>query len=346
MLTDGRSIGPARRPRLVKWMMVGAVALGASSAATAWGQFVPGVPPAEPRTPEYVPPPPVPPPAPTPDPGAPGADESGKAPAPRPANVQPPPAPAPEALQPVEPVSLIEKDASGQIKALAMPAELAAVKALKVDAERRARIDSLLAVRQREVERLVAEHPKTAAELWRASKHLDEIKDIGEAARVRSQLMPVLPRSSVIEMLAKAGALTGPQRAVVDQAVKEYDEQRRAQWQDKNSLADVIVLIGRDKNRQFMDEPLRAYAALLTRLGEKRSELAGAPGLSASAREALARMPQGRPTDDVSEWFAGVDEADQKALLGLVAPPPESGSGTGASTPGAPAQPPSAPAGK
>jgi hypothetical protein len=286
--------------------------MGSASAASA--QFLPKIPPATEPTPAYVPPPPPPPPKPTT--GLSEGTTAGK-PAQQDSQASPPP-PPPEPIP-----SLVEKDANGKIKVLDVPTELVAMRRLILDGAQQQRLEAALRAREIEVERLVAAHPDSALELRKSVGAMTESSDLGALITIRDHANPILPTTSLLDTLVRSGALTGPQRSRIDQAVRDYDDARRKQWKEdlgQTNVMAIAALIAYDKARQFSYEPLRALDRLTTAGAAKAAELRVNTSIPEDVRSS---MPGGAiGAGSFESWLAGLASEDaRKAVLVALLPP-------------------------
>jgi hypothetical protein len=152
---------------------------------------------------------------------------------------------------------------------------------------------------------------------------MTESSDLGALITIRDHANPILPTTSLLDTLVRSGALTGPQRSRIDQAVRDYDDARRKQWTEdlgQTNVMAIAALIAYDKARQFSYEPLRALDRLTTAGAAKAAELRVNTSIPEDVRSS---MPGGAiGAGSFESWLAGLASEDaRKAVLVALLPP-------------------------
>src|SRR5688572_13626480 len=235
----------------MKWVVLTAVT-GAMT-WTASGQILPPAPAKTPPTPEYTPPPPPPPPPPA---------------NPRPGTT------TPAAQTPAEPLpSLIEKDEAGKVKPLGMPTEEAAVRALKPNEETMKKVETSLAGRRNDLDRLVAEQVEGLVELKKFAAEVNEKTSMdviqGHAKKVHS--FRTFP--GVLDRLQKEGAIDPALKSRAGKVAEEYRKAAAEEFQKgfEHGNTQQMVLLG---FRQFLvTNTTEAYASLDRQLANAAGQM-------------------------------------------------------------------------
>lgn len=182
---------------LIGMMFISGVAIGPAAVA----QLVPPAPPKLPSTPEYTPPPPVAPPVPIRAP-------DGKA-----------------APQPTEPekalASLIERDEKGKIKPLAFPVDEAAVRALELNDDAKAKIATSLAARRDDLDLQVIDKLEDLLAVRKAIGEANEQTGV-EVITETAKKTAAFRNNSLIDRLQRDGAITMMQKTQATKIAREY----------------------------------------------------------------------------------------------------------------------------
>ncbi len=280
-------------------------------AASAAGQILPPVPPAAPATPPYTPPPP-PPPVPAPPP-------------------RPDPKPADEAPLP----TLIERDANGRLKRYETSLEDAALARMEFTAEQKARMESVLAARRKEIDRLVVEKLDAVLEARKSQAEIDRLRDLNALMKVKDTIVAIAPEKA-IDRLLREGAITPIMKARVDQVVRAYNEALTTERQAESGsdFLKIAQYVAGDAFRNGTREVFASLDAMLVEAARRIEGLGEGLGLTGEAAAALAKLKSETRSLKSSDegglkrlteltrafFFEKLDLPAQRSLLEQVAP--------------------------
>ena len=250
--------------------LIAAALLGAP---VSHGQILTRIPPAAPKTPEYVPPPPPPPPA------------------------EPPARPE---MKPGEPdkslPSLIQKDEHGKIKPIEGSLDEAAIAAMNLDAETRKKIAASLAGRAGEIEKSVIERLDKALEARRVRATLADLKNLNQLMAVRDAAQPLITERA-LDRLLHDGAINATQRQQAEQMITAYQTALREERssQTGTDMMKIGAYVARDGFDELAGDSLAALDRMLARAAPRIEQLLGELDLDASQRAKADAAKAGLP---------------------------------------------------
>lgn len=252
-------------------MVVGAA--GSVMGSSAFGQLLPPTPEKTAPTPPYTPPPPPPPPTPV-APKAPGTGTT----------------PAPDTPLP----SLVERDEAGKLKPLGMPAEEAAVRALKLNEETMEKVEASLAARRDDLDRLVIENIEALVDLRKFADGASEQTPLDTFSTEAKKALPFKSFQGVLDRLSREGAIDPQTKSRAAKVAAEYtkavNEELTKGFEHSNTQQMVLVgfrryyLVTTEEAYQALDRMLKAAAGKAESLIEG-VEMPG--GMKSSAASAL-----------------------------------------------------------
>lgn len=279
---------------------VGGAMVVLMGACAAMGQIVPPAPEKTPPTPEYTPPPPPP----TPKLTGPNAT---------------PEKPAVETPLP----TLVERDDAGALKPLAMPAEEAAVRALKPDEETLKKVEASLAGRRDDLDRLVIEQVEALAELRTFAAKVDEKTSLDDITKTAKKALPFKNFQGVLDRLSREGAIEAQMRSRAQKVAQEYqkaaDQELMKGFEHSNTQAMVVVGF----RRYLATTVTEAHAALdrqLLAAGPRMTELLGAINAPADMKSKAASKLRGLPSGDDAGAKATRLKALQEVFFDVLGP--------------------------
>lgn len=235
----------------------------ALTSAPAHGQIIGKVPPAAPKTPEYVPPAP------------------------------PPPPPAPKPVEPEKPLpQLAIKEPDGKIRRYPEGAERAAIKAFEFDAQTRQKIADVEARRRADMERLVLEKLDAALEARKAMATIDQINNFNDFDRIKQVAAP-LQVDKLTDRLMRDGAITPLQKSKIEQMVKEYETALGNEIRSETG-ADLPKIVGAVAKSSFTNstrDSLEALDRLAACASGKFAQLSKECNLTGEQQSALGAAP-------------------------------------------------------
>jgi hypothetical protein len=219
-----------------------AIVLVAALSLPAMAQLVPPAPPRTPPSPEYTPPAPPPPP---PPPTAPNPDAK-------------PPAPG----EPEKPLpSLVQKDEQGMIRPLKLPIEEGALRALDMDDAARAQLETALAARHTEIDRLVFENITLLMEIRATMAKVTDTTGIEDMTNTTKKARTFQP-GSLLDSLSRAGAISPPQKSSASRIAKEYRMAIRSEVTDKVGRNNMTAMLAAAFKMQVDDFTAEAWQSL------------------------------------------------------------------------------------
>lgn len=274
---------------------------GAVATASALGQVIVPAPPATPPADPYTPPAPPPPSA---------------------APAQPRPAATAAA---VEPPTLITRDEGGKIVELSGSVFEAALRALKLPADRAALLEKYLVERAARMDNHIVINSEVTLSAYRLLLGIDDYTDVAQLIRLRTPLGQSLPAPSYLEMAALSGAVTQAEKEAAQRAATDYFRQYNVQQlragQPEGAQLDVLTAT-KLSFRQGAVELEERMSRLLDQLAA-RGEAIGGLTLSAAQLAALSDTnARTRRTALIDALLALPDEARMTVLRSAAAPLP------------------------
>lgn len=185
------------------------------------------------------------------------------APTPTPAYT-PPPAPPPVPTKPPEPEvavpDLVKRDAAGGFLPITGSVELAAIRALELDADRRQRVDAALDTRNAELEKFAIENIEKVAAAHQTREGLKNVTDFAQLASAKDAATP-LRQDKLLDRLQRDGAINAMHRSALDRAIARYNEARQRDWETQTGT-DVMKIATRVGQQGFTDMTGDVFAAL------------------------------------------------------------------------------------
>jgi hypothetical protein len=204
----------------------------------------------------------------------------------------------------------VERDDAGKLKMLGVPAEEAAVRALKPNEETMKKVEASLAGRRDDLDRLVIENVEALVDLHKFSAKVDEKTSLDDITVNAKKALPFKNFVGVLERLSRDGAIDPQLRSRASRVAQEYqkaaDQEVLKGFEHNNTQA--MVLIG--FRRYVITTTMEGYGSLDRQLGvaaARGDELLRAVEMPDEMRAAALTRMRGLPR-------AGTPEADAKRL--------------------------------
>ena len=249
-------------------------------APMSFAQIVPPAPAATtPAAPYTPPPPPPPPPA-----GAPGGQPGTVAP------VSPG----------ITPPNLVQKDAAGKVTELTIPVEFAAVEALNLPADRKAKIDGVKTQRRAMMDGTCIQRCTDVCLIYTKLPVLDKT-EFNDLVALQKPLQSLVLKPPFIDMLVQQGALTSAEGDACRAAVNNYNTamQMMLKEQGGNDIMKIAGQAARMNIRGISRESMIAFDDMLTKAaaktGKSKEELVAMLGSADAETQQRMLVPVATP---------------------------------------------------
>lgn len=242
-------------------------------------QIVPPAPAATTPAAPYTPPPPPPPPAANPV-GQPGAVTSA--------------GPA------VTPPNLVQKDAAGKVTELTIPAEFAAVEALNLPADRKAKIEAVKTQRRAMMDGTCIQRCTDVCLIYTKLPVLEKT-EFNDLVALQKPLQSLVLKPPFIDMLVQQGALTSAEGDAARTAVNNYNTamQMMLKEQGGNDIMKIAGQAARMNIRGISRESMIAFDDMLTKAaaktGKSKEELVAMLGAADAETQQRMLVPVATP---------------------------------------------------
>lgn len=228
-------------------------------------------------------------------------------PAPAPKTPYTPPAPAkPIEAKPAEPEpdvpSLVVREPDGKLRSYDVSVELAALRAVKLPADRQSTVDASLARYRADVELWSLNNLDKVAAAIKARKELESMTSFNQLFAAK-EAANALQQENVLERLSRDGAISVALRSKIDQVVREYTDARREEWQKAagSDVMKIATLVGQQSFAEQTQDALDGLDRLIERSLPTLAEDAAATTLDAAQQAKL---------QELTTQFAAVAPAD------------------------------------
>jgi hypothetical protein len=217
----------------------------------------------------------------------------------------------------------VERDGTGALKPLGMPAEEAALRALKPSEETMKKVETSLAARRDDLDRLVVEQVESLVDLRAFAATVSEKSSLDDIQTTAKKALPFKNFPGVLERLSREGAIDPQTKSRAQRVAQEYQKASDAELMKgfEHSSTQAMVVVG--FRRYLATTTTEASAALdrqLLAAAPRTGELLTAINAPGEMKTGASAKLRGVPAGDTDEAKAKRLEAMHGVFFDVLTP--------------------------